>query len=396
MVVAAVSAAAMSARQSLADREAEEQKWWSERGRPFGVALSAVHYLGWVLAVMAVWSAMPAAVVDSAVYFIGLAVVMTGVLFALVDVLPRVLGRRYADSLGRWALGAIRLPTWVMRPFSLAVMAIRKWSNTEGVIFQSEVEGDGDEHRGLRQWLKRELSEGNQRQRMIHNLLEFPTTVVREVMVPRTDMVVVSRDMPLEKILVVLIDCGHSRIPVIGESLDAIEGVFYAKDVIELMESGDEFEIDRFIRPAYFVPETRSISELLTEFQKERVHLAVVVDEFGGTAGLITLEDIIEEFFGDIQDEYDVEPAQLVSVSGGAALVDARIPLEEIEDHFSVEFPEDDDFDSLGGFLLDQLGGVPEPGDELSWEGLDFCVIQSTKKRIETVSIEEKSDDSVE
>ena len=231
---------------------------------------------------------------------------------------------------------------------------------------------------------------------MIHNLLEFPTTVVREVMVPRTDMVVVSRDMPLEKILVVLIDCGHSRIPVIGESLDAIEGVFYAKDVIELMESGDEFEIDRFIRPAYFVPETRSISELLTEFQKERVHLAVVVDEFGGTAGLITLEDIIEEFFGDIQDEYDVEPAQLVSVSGGAALVDARIPLEEIEDHFSVEFPEDDDFDSLGGFLLDQLGGVPEPGDELSWEGLDFCVIQSTKKRIETVSIEEKSDDSVE
>ena len=148
MVVAAVSAAAMSARQSLADREAEEQKWWSERGRPFGVALSAVHYLGWVLAVMAVWSAMPAAVVDSAVYFIGLAVVMTGVLFALVDVLPRVLGRRYADSLGRWALGAIRLPTWVMRPFSLAVMAIRKWSNTEGVIFQSEVEGDGDEHRG--------------------------------------------------------------------------------------------------------------------------------------------------------------------------------------------------------------------------------------------------------
>lgn len=394
-----IATMAVEARRTLAHRlrneASESAPWWKERARRLIIGLRAISALGWVMVVLGLSALMPAATWESAGVFVLVAIAISVVLFALLEVLPGALGRRHAETLGRAALGGVRWPTWVMNPISHLVLKVRQWSDREG-LFQTVVDEGDEDRQTWRQWLRKGLHEGGQRPEMIRNLLNFPTTVVREIMVPRTEMVVISRDMPLEDILVTLIECGHSRIPVIEESMDSIEGIFYAKDVIELMASGEEFDIDRFLRDPYFVPETRTILKLLTEFQKQRVHLAVVVDEFGGTAGLITLEDIVEEFFGDIQDEYDMEPRQMVTLSDDAVLVDAGIPLEELEEYFDVQFPDDDDFDSLAGFLLERVGGVPVSGRELRWEGLDFCVIRSTKKKIETVSVERRDEDESE
>ena len=372
------------------DDDGELFQWWKHRRRAVSMVLAVGHRLGIIAGVvLAVLVAGRHVVLGTAT-----AAVLIGALTLLVvvasDVVPATVARSAPRKYAVLGLRILRLPYLLFYPVTKMLLLLR------GAVVAAVGE-DGDEtpmRRTDRLW--RRLLRGGaelsgERRRLIRSVVDFPTTTVREVMIPRTDMVVISRNMSLDEILVTLLECGHSRIPVHGETLDDIEGLFYAKDVIQLMASGEEFEIDEFLRRPYFVPETKSISELLTEFQRQQIHLAVVVDEFGGTAGLITLEDIIEEFFGDIQDEYDVEPAQLIELSSSAVLADARIGIDEIEAYFEVELPDNDEYDSLGGFLLDQMGNVPSVGDELCWESLVFSVIEGDERRIDTVRIEKVS-----
>lgn len=365
----------------------ETLSWWNRRQDAISMVLALGHRLGLIAAVALGMTLVLREIPRSGVGMAGFIVVATLLAVAVTDVVPQVLSKRNAERFAIRALRILRVPYVMAYPVVRGLLGLRQ-GLSKVVGSDNGDDGEVDEsHRVLRRLVHRQDESGEDRQRLLRSVVEFPATTVREVMVPRTDMVTISKEMELDEILLILLDCGHSRIPVHGETLDDIAGLFYAKDLIKLMASGREFDIEDFLRDPYFVPETKSISELLTEFQRQRIHLAVVVDEFGGTEGLITLEDIIEEFFGDIQDEYDVEQSQLVTLSASTVLADARIGIDEIEEHFDVELPQEGEYDSLGGFLLDQTGGVPEAGDEIECDELLFRVLEADERRVDTIEI---------
>ncbi|MFU8805424.1 MAG: hemolysin family protein [Bradymonadaceae bacterium] len=317
--------------------------------------------------------------------------VMTFLLLTFGEITPKTIGRLRHQDVARGVMFFLRLPYFLFMPLTIFFTNLSEW--------QMRLIGSGSEERTGSfvtaeeiQYMidigSRDGQFSEDRERMLRSVFEFPDTVVREIMVPRTDMVAISEEMEFDEILKVLLQCGHSRIPVYHETIDELVGVFYAKDVIGLMATGESFDIHRFLRKPYFVPESKRITDLMAEFQGQRIHMAIVVDEFGGTAGIITLEDIIEEFFGDIQDEYDIEPSQLVELDENTVRADARIPIYELEEYFDIELPEHPDYESLGGFLMSQSGTVPAPGDEIFWSNLVFRVVEADAKRVITVEIE--------
>ncbi|MBA2662166.1 MAG: HlyC/CorC family transporter [Bradymonadaceae bacterium] len=320
---------------------------------------------------------------------------MTFLLLTFGEITPKTVAKVKHQSLAGPIMVALRLPYLIFYPFTiffvkLAKMLMGQFGNDfdhKGPFVTSE------EIQYMIDLGSREGTFSEDRERLLRSVFEFPDTIVREIMVPRTDMEAISEDMEFEHILKILLACGHSRIPVYRGTIDNIVGLFYSKDIIGLMVTGAEFDLSQHLRQPYFVPESKRIADLLAEFQGQRMHMAIVVDEFGGTAGLITIEDIIEEFFGDIQDEYDVEPAQLTEIDERTVRADARVPIYEVEEYFNVELPEHPDYESLGGFLLSQSGSVPSSGDQIQWNGLIFRVIDADAKRIITVEIE-KLDES--
>jgi CBS domain containing-hemolysin-like protein len=239
----------------------------------------------------------------------------------------------------------------------------------------------------------REGTFSEDRERMLRSVFEFNDTLVREAMVPRTDMVALSVEMGFEEVVVTLRECGHSRIPVYRDAIDDIVGVFYVKDLIPLMltpGATQSFSLEDVMREPFFVPDSKRIRDLLTEFQRQRMHIAIVIDEFGGTDGLITLEDIIEEFFGEIQDEYDVEEESIVAMGEDRMSADGRVSLDEVGGYFGVDLEDDEDegaYDTLGGFLMARAGSVPSKGDAFVWSGLRFTVTKADAKRVRQVEV---------
>jgi len=233
------------------------------------------------------------------------------------------------------------------------------------------------------------------KEKLLMSVVDFPDTIVREIMIPRTDMTSLSLNATMDEVLEVLLECGHSRLPVFGESLDNILGLFYAKDVIQIVSEKrtEKFSLQEQIRDPYFIPETKKIEDLLKNFRTNRIHMAIVVDEFGGTAGLITLEDIIEEIFGEIQDEYDRDEKQLSEV-GGIVSADARTDIEDLESFFDLTFPEESDYETLAGFLLSEAGEIPAVNDEIVWKDLTFTIVEADEKQIIRVEIERRPADS--
>ncbi|MCK9172587.1 hemolysin family protein [Desulfuromonas thiophila] len=223
---------------------------------------------------------------------------------------------------------------------------------------------------------------------MFSSIIEFGETIVREEMIPRTEMHCCPVDARLSEMIEIIIRYGHSRIPVYEQTLDHIIGLVYAKDLLKYWGASDEaVSLRQIMRPPYFVPETKRIEELLHEFRSQRVHLAIAVDEYGGTSGLITLEDLIEEIIGDIKDEYDIEEDLLIDEGDGVVNVDARLNLYELEDHFDLPEIPRNQFDSVGGLLLHQLGRVPKTGEKLAYEQLCFEVLDSDARAIHRVRV---------
>lgn len=204
-------------------------------------------------------------------------------------------------------------------------------------------------------------------------------------------MVALSVASTREEVLEVVHESEHSRIPVFSESIDEVVGVLHVRSLLAdlregLVDSGD-FDIHRYLHEPFFVPEQMKISRLLREFQRRKIHLAIVVDEFGGTAGVVALEDVVEEIVGDIQDELDVEEGRVRLLPDGSWLADASITLRDLEDHLGVDFPDELDFDSLGGFVIATAGTVPPIGSVLMWDGLRFTVRQSDERHVSKVEI---------
>jgi hemolysin (HlyC) family protein len=222
---------------------------------------------------------------------------------------------------------------------------------------------------------------------MIRSIFSLGTTVVREVMVPRTEMACVSVEANIREVLDTIISCGHSRIPVYEHTVDNIIGLLYAKDLLKCWgEEEDRVQVRATMRPPYFIPETKNLELLLQEFKRKRVHLAIVIDEYGGTSGLITIEDLLEQIVGDIQDEYDREEVLFSVNSDGSISADARMPVEDLEEHFTIQI-ERDKFDSVGGLIFHLTGKIPTTGDIIEGVGLHLTILDADERRIKRVRI---------
>ncbi len=232
--------------------------------------------------------------------------------------------------------------------------------------------------------------------RLIHSIFEFGDTLVREVMVPRTDMVAVEADVTVDAALEKAIKAGFSRLPVFEESHDDILGLVYLKDMVrQERENGAACPLRDLVRPAVFVPEQKRVAELLREMQTEKFHMAMVVDEYGGTAGLVTLEDLIEEIVGEIVDEYDVEEPRVEQLPDGSLLVAGRTSIDEVNEILDVDLPATE-WDTVGGLMFNLLGHVPVEGETVSFQGLRFRAERVQGRRIVTVRIEREELDRAE
>ncbi len=224
-------------------------------------------------------------------------------------------------------------------------------------------------------------------QELISSIFEFSTTTAKEIMVPRTDMIAVEMNTPREKLIWVVTEEGYSRMPVFKEMIDNIVGIIYTKDLISLLEHRDLIVLQDIIRPAYFVPDAVKISQLMKELQERKIHMAIVVDEFGGTEGLITMEDILEEIVGEIHDEYDEVLKDVEQSADGSALVNARIPVKDFNEKFGSGIPEDSEYETLSGFLHEITGRIPEQNEEIRYENLQFTIIKKSQRRIRQVKV---------
>ena len=220
---------------------------------------------------------------------------------------------------------------------------------------------------------------------LIESIFEFKDTLVREIMVPRLEMVGVERHTPLDQIIALVRQCGHSRFPLFEGDIDHIKGILLAKDLLVFWQTPEEtWDLDRVLRPAYFIPESKKISDLLRDLVERKSQIAIVIDEYGGTAGLITLEDILEEIVGEIYDEYDRQEPRLSPQEDGSVLVDARLDVEELMDHFDLERPEGK-FESVGGLLIHLLGRVPQVNDRVEIQNLELTVLTADERRAKQV-----------
>ncbi len=222
---------------------------------------------------------------------------------------------------------------------------------------------------------------------MLQSILELDETILREIMIPRTAMVCVDSEAPFGNILKAILSSGHSRIPVYKNNIDNIIGLVYAKDLLRYWGRPiDAITLDEIMRPPYLVPESKHVRVLLKEFQETCVHIAIVIDEYGGTSGLVTIEDLIEEIVGEIQDEYDREEEWLLEQSDGTLLVDGRLNIEEFEEYFGIEV-EREKFDTVGGYVVEQYGRVPVVGEQVRVGNFDMLIEQGDQRAVRQIRI---------
>jgi magnesium and cobalt transporter len=229
---------------------------------------------------------------------------------------------------------------------------------------------------------------------MLEGVLEVSEMQVRDVMVPRSQMVIVHREDPPERILPVVIESGHSRFPVVGEDRDEVVGILLAKDLLRYFaqDGGSQFDIRECLRPAVFIPESKRLNVLLKEFRVSHNHMAIVVDEYGGVSGLLTIEDVLEQIVGDIGDEYDVDEAEGIRREGERTYsVPALTRIEEFNETFGTRFS-DEEFDTIGGLVLHELGRMPRRGEVVEIGGLELKVHRADRRRIETLRVTTPTD----
>jgi len=313
-------------------------------------------------------------------------VVVTVLLFVFSEVIPKTYTLQNTERVAFVTLPVIRPLTRVVQPLSRVLIGfanvVLPGKGIRGGPFVSEAE--------IRQLIEiagdEESIEDEERQ-MIHSVFEFNDTVVREVMVPRPDMVTADADAPLSGVLDLVVEHGYSRIPVYRGDIDHIEGIVYAKDLLARLQREDSHPTAaELARPAEFVPETKRISELLREMQMRKFHMAVVFDEYGAVAGLVTLEDLIEEIVGEIVDEYDVEEPQVERIDEETLRANGRLTIHDANELLVVSLP-DDEWDTVGGLMVGLLGRVPEAEESVDHEGLRFTAERVEGHRILTLRI---------
>jgi CBS domain containing-hemolysin-like protein len=317
--------------------------------------------------------------------------VMVVICYAVIGVGPRTLGRQHFNTVSLACAPAVRLLGRLFNPLAglltLFGNAITPGRGLREGPFASEVElrelVDLAEQRGV--------VEHDERQ-MIQSVFDLGNTIAREVMVPRTELVWIERTKTVRHGLTLALRSGFSRIPVVGEGADDIVGIVYLKDLARRAQDPERAKtttVEEVMRPASYVPESKPVDELLREMQAARSHIAVVVDEYGGTAGLVTIEDILEEIVGEITDEYDIERPPIERLDDDTARVSARLAVEDLGEIFGIDLPDRDDVETVGGLLAEALGRVPIPGATAVVHGLELTAddIGGRRNRIDTVLV---------
>jgi CBS domain containing-hemolysin-like protein len=326
--------------------------------------------------------------------------VMIVICYAVIGVGPRTLGRQHFNRVALAGAGAVRLLGRVFNPLASMLTlfgnAITPGRGMKDGPFASEVEirelVDMAEERGV--------VEHDERQ-MIQSVFELGNTIAREVMVPRTEIVWIERTKTIRQGMALALRSGFSRIPVTGENLDDVVGVVYLKDMARRAQDPERAKtttVEEVMRSTMYVPESKPVDELLREMQAARSHIAIVIDEYGGTAGLVTIEDILEEIVGEITDEYDVERPPVERIDDDTARVTARLSVEDLAELFDVELPDRDDVETVGGLLAEALGRVPIPGARAVVHGLELTAESAggRRNRVDTVLVRRVPEESGE
>jgi CBS domain containing-hemolysin-like protein len=302
------------------------------------------------------------------------AAIMTVVSFVAIGVGPRTVGRQHAYSIALLAALPLQALSVVLTPVSRLLVLIGN-ALTPGRGFRNGPFSSEIELREVVDLAQQRGVVADDERRMIQSVFELGDTPAREVMVPRTEMVWIESDKTAGQATSLAVRSGHSRIPAIGENVDDIVGVVYLKDLVQRTyyssNGGRDTKVSEVMRPAVFVPDSKPLDALLREMQRDRVHMVLLVDEYGAIAGLVTIEDVLEEIVGEIADEYDTdEVAPVEEVGDKQYRVSARLSIEDLGELYDIEFDEDLDVDTVGGLLALQLGRVPLPGAEVTWDGL--------------------------
>jgi gliding motility-associated protein GldE len=320
--------------------------------------------------------------------------IATGVATLLILVFGEILPKSYATK------NSEKLSLWAAKPVQITILMFSPVVNLFSILTGVLLSITGGEKRypfvseeELKLLMDLGAEEGviqEAEKEMIHGVFEFGETMAREIMTQRTDMKRVNVDSSIGDILEFVISTGHSRIPVYENNIDNIIGILYAKDLFQHIKDKKEFDLRQAVRPAYFVPETKNLDDLFREMRAKKVQIAIVLDEYGGTAGLVTLEDLLEEIVGEISDEYDVEEHPVKIIDENTVIVDAKMPIEEVGDLLSVKLKTDGQ-ESIGGLVYSLFDRIPKEKDSITSEGLAFMVEEMIGKRILKVKITKSS-----
>jgi CBS domain containing-hemolysin-like protein len=317
--------------------------------------------------------------------------IMTAVSFVVVGSSPRSVGRAHSRPVVKFSAPLVRTLRLILGPIADALVALGNRvtpGRPPSATFSSEEQLLSMVDEATELDVLEEVDRA-----LIHSIFEFNDTVIREVMIPRTDMLTIDADENLNSAMGIFLAKGFSRVPIIGDNIDEVLGVLYLRDlsrvIYEKSLEASGLTVQGLARPALFVPESQKADSLLRQMQLESNHLAMVVDEYGGIAGLVTLEDLIEELVGDISDEYDREVAEVEELDDGIYRVSARLPIDELGDLFGIDLT-DDEVDSVGGLLSKVLGRLPLPGSRAEYSGLILTAerTEGRRKRVSTVLVE--------
>lgn len=314
---------------------------------------------------------------------------MTVVLLIFGEITPKVVAKTYSTQISYFVIKFAHLLSRIVYPITVLLMFASKI-----ILRLFGVKLDDIAFLITEEEIKSVVSVGEEEgvieeeeKKMIHSIFEFTDTVVKDIMVPRTTVFAIEASKTLEDVWDIIIGNGYSRIPIYEERIDNIIGVFYIKDLFNVIRTGNlNIEIKNFIRDAYFVPETKPLFEMLEEFKKKKIHMAIVLDEYGGTSGIITIEDLIEEIVGDINDEFDIEQdEEIKKVADNKFIVDALLDVEFLNSELQIDLPVSEDYDSLGGYIYSTLGRIPLEKDSIIHETsnqVEIKVLQVENRRV--------------
>jgi len=331
----------------------------------------------------------------------------TGTLLIFGEIIPKIVAKMHFEAIAPRVIRPLNLLhfpfapiIWVCLSLSNLVIRLLGGGPNRKAPFMTE-----DDVKLMIEVSEREGVLEEDEREMIHSIIEFGDTIAKEVMVPRTDMIRLQAGASLKESLRVTVAAGHSRIPVYEDRIDNIVGILYAKDLLaywhKMHQAADggavhsdlnglekDFNLKQLLREPTYVPETKKLSELLKEFQQERTHIAIVVDEYGGTAGLVTIEDVLEEIVGEIRDEHDVEGERYRTVGENRWEIDGRMTLSDLEYELEIELPEGQDFETVSGLVSAITGRVPEVGESMEYEGYRLTVLDGDERHVKRVCLE--------